>query len=61
MNICFVASECEPLVKVGGLGDVVQSLAKELVNLGHQVSVILPFYKSIKAQNVQFITQHTLN
>jgi len=43
------------------LGDVVQSLAKELVNLGHQVSVILPFYKSIKAQNVQFITQHTLN
>ncbi len=61
MNICFIASECDPLVKVGGLGDVVQSLAKELTNLGHHVSIILPFYKSIKASNIEFITQKTLN
>ncbi|GAB6077812.1 glycogen synthase GlgA [Hydrogenobaculum acidophilum] len=61
MNICFIASECDPLVKVGGLGDVVKSLAKELITLGHHVSIILPFYKSIKVTNAEFISQKTLN
>lgn len=61
MNICFIASECEPLVKVGGLGDVVLSLSKELLNLGHKVSICLPFYKSIAAYNIEFIQSRSLN
>ncbi len=60
MNICFIASECDPLVKVGGLGDVVHSLTKELINLGHNVSVILPFYKTIRS-NVVFVGHKNLN
>lgn len=61
MNICFIASECEPLVKVGGLGDVVYSLSKELVNLGHNVSVIIPFYKTIRSNILEFVDHRSLN
>lgn len=49
MNILFVASEAFPLAKVGGLGDVVSSLALALQNLGHEVSIVLPRYGGIKA------------
>lgn len=48
MKILMVASESAPLAKTGGLADVVYSLSKELVVLGHEVSVIMPFYGSIK-------------
>ena len=48
MKIAMVASEANPLCKTGGLADVVYSLSKELVILGEEVSVILPFYKKIK-------------
>lgn len=47
MNITLIASECDPLVKVGGLGDVVASLSKELLNFGYKPQVIIPFYKTI--------------
>ncbi len=48
MKIAMVASEANPLCKTGGLADVIYSLSKELVILGEEVSVILPFYKKIK-------------
>ena len=47
MKICMVASESNPLIKTGGLADVCYSLSKELVVMGHEVSVIMPFYKRI--------------
>lgn len=48
MRIAMVASEANPLCKTGGLADVVYSLSKELVILGEEVTVVLPFYKKIK-------------
>ena len=47
MRIMMVASESNPLIKTGGLADVVYSLSKELVVMGHEVSVIMPLYKRV--------------
>jgi starch synthase len=48
MRIFFVAPEVDPIVKVGGLGDVVGALPKYLKRMGHDVRVICPAYGSIK-------------
>src|SRR6202142_1288954 len=48
MHIAFVASECVPYSKTGGLADVVGALPRALASLGHQVSVYLPRYKQTK-------------
>jgi starch synthase len=47
MRILMVASESLPLVKTGGLADVVVSLSKALVMRGHQVDVMIPEYNGI--------------
>jgi len=49
MKILFVASEVFPLAKVGGLADVTSSLAIALRDLGHELCLVLPKYRSIKA------------
>ncbi len=48
MKIAMIASESRPLCKTGGLADVVYSLSKELVSMGEEVVVVLPFYQAIK-------------
>ncbi len=45
LNIVFVASEASPLAKTGGLADVTGSLPHALQQLGHRVTVIMPFYR----------------
>jgi len=52
MDILFVASELAPMVKVGGLADVVASLSKALRLLGHKVTIALPRYPAIEAGGV---------
>jgi starch synthase len=44
----MVASEANPLIKVGGLGDVVYSLSKAYVKQKHDIAIVLPLYKSLK-------------
>lgn len=48
MQILFVASEVVPFAKTGGLADVTGSLPKELHRMGHDVRIILPFYKGVE-------------
>lgn len=47
MKIVHVASECAPIAKVGGLGDVVYGLAKAQEQSGASVEIILPNYELI--------------
>jgi starch synthase len=49
MDILFVASELAPMVKVGGLADVVAALSKAVRLLGHKVTIALPRYPGIEA------------
>ncbi|MBU6282485.1 glycogen/starch synthase, partial [bacterium] len=46
-KVLFVASECLPYAKAGGLGDVVSALSKELVRRGDDARILMPLYGSI--------------
>jgi len=47
LRVLFVASECAPYARTGGLGDVVAGLSKALRQLGHDARVLIPLYSSI--------------
>ena len=47
MRIAHVASEMFPYLKTGGLADVVAALSGALADLGNEVAVFLPGYRSI--------------
>ena len=44
----MVASECEPFAKTGGLADVVDALSRALGKRGHDVDVVLPYYRGLR-------------
>jgi starch synthase len=48
MHIAFVASECAPWARTGGLAEVIGSLPRQLVALGHKVTVYLPYYRQVR-------------
>jgi len=47
MNVLFIASECAPFVKTGGLADVIGALPTALARLGVSVRVLLPGYPAL--------------
>ena len=57
MKILFVAAECYPFAKVGGLADVIGSLPQELVKIGCDARVIMPKSKTIKSELLDGITK----
>ncbi len=65
LKILFVSSEVEGFSKTGGLADVAKALPIELQNLGHEVKIITPFYRTLnhrdKAQHLHHIRLDTDN
>ena len=49
MQIVFAASEAVPFAKSGGLADVVGALPREILKLGHDVTVYLPIYAAVRS------------
>lgn len=48
MHIAFVAPECAPCVKTGGLGEVLGALPAAIAALGHRVTVYVPYYRTVR-------------
>ncbi|MBQ3437206.1 MAG: glycogen/starch synthase, partial [Fusobacterium sp.] len=57
MKVLFIAAECAPFIKTGGLGDVIGSLPEALSKEGVETGVILPLYSKIDREryNLKFI------
>ncbi len=51
MKALFVAAECAPFAKVGGLADVVPSLARALGELGVETAVFMPRYRGVEEKS----------
>ncbi len=60
LKVCFVVSEADPLIKIGGLGDVGGTLPAALKALsldetdgrGIDVRVVIPYHDELKAKNI---------
>jgi len=52
MYIVQIASECAPVIKAGGLGDVVYGLSRELEIRGNAVELILPMYDCMRYDHI---------
>jgi starch synthase len=54
MKILFVISEVEDIIKTGGLADVGKALPIALRDLGHDVRIVMPYYKQV-AENFSLV------
>lgn len=50
MNVLFIISEVEDIIKTGGLADVGKALPIALRAIDHKVTIVLPYYKEVSAQ-----------
>ena len=57
MKVLFVAAELAPIVKVGGLGDVIEALPKALEKEGVEVSIVIPRYTFIEKDKLKLVAK----
>ena len=53
MKVLFIAAECKPFSKVGGVGDVAGELPVELKKQGVDVEIATPLYDKVKAEHIR--------
>lgn len=56
MHIIHIASELAPIAKVGGLGDVILGLCRELSWKGYDVDIIIPYYDCTDSNQIRDLT-----
>jgi starch synthase len=61
MKVLLAASEVAPIIKIGGLGDVIGSLPKALEELGVDIDVIVPFFPNAKTDGLDVYKAIELN
>ena len=54
MKILIASSEVVPFSKTGGLADVAGALPRYINELGHEVAVFMPAYRSIYDAGIEF-------
>ncbi len=54
LRILMIASEAAPLLRTGGLGDVMGALPQALTEIGHDVQIALPLYSAIDTSTYSF-------
>ena len=52
MKILFAASEVNPIIKVGGIADVIGSLSKEIKDAGHDIRIVITLYQVLKEKKL---------
>jgi starch synthase len=55
--VVMITPECAPAAKVGGLGDVIQGLSKELAIRGNAVEIVLPKYDCLRYDRIWGLTR----
>jgi starch synthase len=55
LKVLFVASECDPFAKTGGLADVVGALPKVLRPMGIDVRVVMPLYAGMPWNELEIL------
>lgn len=55
MHILMVTPEANPFAASGGLAEVIQGLSRALVNLGHQVTAMMPLYRQVRESGRELI------
>jgi starch synthase len=61
MRVLIAASEVSPIIKLGGLGDVIGSLPKALANVGVNADVVVPFFPHADLRGVSIYKTFDLN
>ena len=61
MKVLIVASEVAPIVKLGGLGDVIGSLPKALEKIGVNADVIVPLFDNVRMEGLSVYKSLELN
>lgn len=61
LKVLFLASEADPFIKIGGLGDVAGSLPNALMELGDtlDITLIIPFHNQLNIENFKIQPFHT--
>ena len=52
MKIAMISPEIAPFAKTGGLADVVETLSLALARRGHELSLIVPAYRSVLEESL---------